>query len=238
MNVVLSRRGTLGVVSVALVAVLLGAAVAGAERETLVSEWMLPADAFVAAFIRNGDATVESWKSTALYEVLQMPETKEMMAPLLESIKKAASFTGPLPTPPSSLLELLKGEVGLAVAVKMTPEGPMPLVQVVLLPAEPQKAKDLIDKWIAAAVEMGIAELAPSDEGTMVLNLEEELCLAYSFEGETAVLTLSAQNDADSHLVAWSFSGRRGREYTVLWRRLQRRDGSHRHSCSPNRGDL
>ena len=125
MTVATRRRIGQGLLALAMAAMLTGAA-RGAEM--LVSERMLPEDAIAAVVIRDGNATRERWKQTALYELLQTPEMKEMLAPLLESGRKAAQFQGPLPTPVEELAGLLEGEIALGATLVNTMDQPMPMV--------------------------------------------------------------------------------------------------------------
>ena len=44
-----------------------------AEPQALLSERILPADAVLAVFLRNGDDTEARWRQTALYELTETP---------------------------------------------------------------------------------------------------------------------------------------------------------------------
>jgi len=180
------------VLVIALLSAMVAATFATGQDSTL-AERILPADSIAAVFLRDGNATLERWKTTALHKLLQTPEMMEMTAPLKESIAKLTAYAGPLPTSFDALTPLLKGEVGLAVVVGTTPAGPFPAIQLLLRPADREQAKAVVRSWLDAAVENGLAQRLTEEGATTVLKFDRDMMLSCSFAGDVMLLTAYPQ---------------------------------------------
>ena len=182
--------GTWTFLFVGVLIVGLGTGAKMGAAEPILTEKILPPDAIVAVFLRDVSATAERWKGTALYELLQTSEMKEMIAPLAESIKKLSALGDELPTTPASLTTLLKGEAGAAVVLRKTEDGAITAAtQLVLRPADAVKAKEIIDKWLAYAVEKQLARRTATIGGTTFLKIKQSAVLAYTFADGMVLFT-------------------------------------------------
>ena len=120
-----------------------------------------------------------------------------MLAPLKQTLRNLHDkFSGPLPTPLFSLDVLFEGEAAAAVVMLGKLPKPQPVLQVILRPREPVKAREVLDKWLARAQQMGILQKAEGSADATQFRLANKTGMAYSVKDGVILLTVYPANSS------------------------------------------
>ena len=170
-----------------------------ASAEPLRSEKVLPADPVVAVIFRDCGATGEHWRTTALYEVLQDPEMKEMLKPLRDTLQNLyATVKAMSPVPFEPLQALTTGEFGFGIAMVMGRFGPEPVFQLVAVPKDMEKARLAVIAFADSLVKLGVAEPVDLGKDAIILDLDGAALMA-TFTDNLVLLTFCSPNGASFH---------------------------------------
>ena len=180
----------LGAVVIIVLGILLAAAPPASAEPTL-SEKMLPAGPIFAVILKNPTATAERWRTTALYEVLQDTEMKEMLKPLRKTLGELYAKSMMMsPVSIASLDSLVDGEAGLAVSVVMGQDGFKPTIQFVSAPKDMPGARQAAEAFLNGLVLSGMARQAGKGGDTTLLDFQGKMTLTATFKDNVALLTL------------------------------------------------
>lgn len=174
-----------------------------AREKMLLSEKMLPADTAVAMFVRDGSDTLKRWERTALYEVLQMSEMKEMLAPLKATVDRLLGVEPKVDALVHDAAELLKGELGVGFVVSFADRRPdeKPLMgfQAVLGWADPQGAKQIVNKWVSELTQIGGGTKLQESAAKTVYQISHDMLLAVSFADAVTLISFYPPESAAIH---------------------------------------
>lgn len=165
----------------------------GAAEPTF-CEKMLPADSVLAVVLRDANATRARWKGTALYDLLQNDEMKQMLAPLNESLSRLTQQGQEAAGVKIDLAPLFTGDAAAGLVIRNAAdrlEVETLGAQLVLHPTDAVKGKASFDALLAALGKAGFAKGLTQD-GVPAFEIDDGALLFYSFDQDVALLTLSA----------------------------------------------
>jgi prepilin-type processing-associated H-X9-DG protein len=173
-----------------------------ATSEPLLVEKALPADSAVAVILRDGSAIQDEFRTTALYEVLQDPEMREMLKPLeqtLSNLYNQGKAMSPVPFEP--LKELFSGELGVGVFINTNALGIAPVIQIIAKPADVAKAEQSVLQIMSTIMMFSNIEVPPKEGDTTRVIKRDGSGFAVTTRNGVLVVTLwnGAMPEGDWH---------------------------------------